>query len=263
KLLSDMALKVTNIRVGNRSRAGGFAQHYGFPTRYVDLTSDPTVALHFAASTTNERPPKQRVVWRLDLQGIDKKTYVEGGCRCEPLRRRSGTPDCSTPRTALFHPRATPAGLGDLSANRRIPLQSSALVAPLAPCEEVHRRLSGRRSVSTPGSRKRRGRPLCTLATRDRKGAQGRSGRRTSASIGGLDLRQNPLVRVDARRRVLRWDGPWHVGALLFPRLKRRSRTVGTIVRIARQSSRHSYGGRSGCPRASCSASRAGAYQTP
>src|SRR5215813_1477506 len=78
KLLSDMALKVTNIRVGNRSRAGGFAQHYGFPTRYVDQTSDPTVALHFAASTTNERPPKQRVVWRLDLQGIDKKTYVEG-----------------------------------------------------------------------------------------------------------------------------------------------------------------------------------------
>jgi FRG domain len=78
KLLSDMALNVTNIRVGNRSRAGGFAQHYGFPTRYVDLTSDPTVALHFAASTTNERPPKKRVVWRLDLQGIDKKTYVEG-----------------------------------------------------------------------------------------------------------------------------------------------------------------------------------------
>ena len=73
--LTEMASQVTNQRIGDPFRAIGWPQHYGFPTYYLDLTSDPAVALHFAASPGDDPPPKKRVVFRIDLEAIERKVY--------------------------------------------------------------------------------------------------------------------------------------------------------------------------------------------
>jgi hypothetical protein len=47
--LTSMASWCWRLRHGDSFRSIGWPQHYGFPTHVLDLTSDPLVALHFAA----------------------------------------------------------------------------------------------------------------------------------------------------------------------------------------------------------------------
>jgi len=77
--LTSMAQSAWNFRLADRFRAFAWPQHYGFPTDYLDLTTDPGVALHFAAlSSTNPDPP-ERAVYRIDLKAIIDKVYAPGG----------------------------------------------------------------------------------------------------------------------------------------------------------------------------------------
>lgn len=82
--LSDLACTAWNVRTADRFRAMGWPQHYGFPTACLDLTSDPTVALCFAASCGTDPPPRKRTVFRIDLEGIESKIYGPAG-RQTPL----------------------------------------------------------------------------------------------------------------------------------------------------------------------------------
>jgi hypothetical protein len=77
--LTDMASENINSRIADPFRAVGWPQHYSFPTVYLDLTSDPAVALHFAASSGGDPPPKKRVVFRIDLEAIERKIYRPAG----------------------------------------------------------------------------------------------------------------------------------------------------------------------------------------
>ena len=77
--LTQMATEVTNGRIADQFRAVGWPQHYGFPTAYLDLTSDPSVALHFAASADTDPPPQKRVLYRIDLEAIERKVYGLAG----------------------------------------------------------------------------------------------------------------------------------------------------------------------------------------
>jgi hypothetical protein len=77
--LTELAAQVTNWRIDDRLRSMGFAQHYGFPTYFVDFTSELGVALHFAAMTADEPGPSKRVVFRLDLEAAVPKLYPGGG----------------------------------------------------------------------------------------------------------------------------------------------------------------------------------------
>jgi hypothetical protein len=77
--LTDMAMWASNLRLADTGRALGWPQHYGFPTYYTDLTSDPSVALHFAAFAPGKPGPPQRAVYRIDLEAIVHKVYAPGG----------------------------------------------------------------------------------------------------------------------------------------------------------------------------------------
>ena len=77
--LTSMASWVWRLRMGDAFRAVGWPQHYGFPTAALDLTSDPAVALHFAADTREQPPPGLRVIYRLDLEAIEPKIYAPDG----------------------------------------------------------------------------------------------------------------------------------------------------------------------------------------
>lgn len=77
--LTSMASWVWRLREGDAFRSVGWPQHYGFPTEALDLTSDPAVALHFAADTSKHPPPSVRVVYRLDLEAIEPKVYAPRG----------------------------------------------------------------------------------------------------------------------------------------------------------------------------------------
>jgi hypothetical protein len=77
--LTSMASWVWRLRMGDAFRAVGWPQHYGFPTAALDLTSDPAVALHFAADTREQPRPGLRVVHRLDLEAIEPKIYAPEG----------------------------------------------------------------------------------------------------------------------------------------------------------------------------------------
>lgn len=74
-----MASWVWRLRQGDAFRAVGWPQHYGFPTAALDLTSNPAVALHFAADTREHPPPGLRVVYRVDLEAIEPKIYGPEG----------------------------------------------------------------------------------------------------------------------------------------------------------------------------------------
>ena len=74
--LTSMASWCWRIRHGDPFRSIGWPQHYGFPTHVLDLTSDPRVALHFAA---DGGAAGTRVVYRIDLEAIESKIYGPGG----------------------------------------------------------------------------------------------------------------------------------------------------------------------------------------
>lgn len=77
--LTSMASWVWRLREGEAFRAVGFPQHYGFPTSALDLTSDPVVALHFAADTRERPASRLRVVYRVDLEAIVPMVYAPEG----------------------------------------------------------------------------------------------------------------------------------------------------------------------------------------
>ena len=79
--LTELATVAVNVYIEDPFRAIGWPQHYGFPTYYVDLTSDPAVALHFAADAGKEASPKSRVVYRIDLEAIEDKVYSKAGAQ--------------------------------------------------------------------------------------------------------------------------------------------------------------------------------------
>jgi hypothetical protein len=78
--LSKLSMRVHTARLSkfDPQRAECWAQHYGIPTSLIDLTSDPRIALHFAADT--QRPvPSNCVVYRIDLRAIERKVYGPAG----------------------------------------------------------------------------------------------------------------------------------------------------------------------------------------
>jgi hypothetical protein len=83
--LSELSKRVHTARLPkfDPQRAECWAQHYGIPTSLIDLTSDPNVALHFAADT-DELVPSHCVVYRIDFQAIEHKVYGRAG-RPTPL----------------------------------------------------------------------------------------------------------------------------------------------------------------------------------
>ncbi len=76
KELTTMAQGVWMLRTGDRFRSLGWPQHYGFPTPFLDVTSDPSVAVHFAGATSNQEAAPVRTFYRLDLEAIDHKVYA-------------------------------------------------------------------------------------------------------------------------------------------------------------------------------------------
>ena len=82
--LTDLAAEIENRSEADRFRSLGWPQHYGLPTHLLDLTSDPMVALHFAASSSNANASTVRVVYRIDLEAIESKIYGRAG-RPTPL----------------------------------------------------------------------------------------------------------------------------------------------------------------------------------
>jgi hypothetical protein len=87
--LSELSKRVHTARLEkfDPQRAECWAQHYGIPTSLIDLTSDPKVALHFAADI-HEPVPSYCVVYRIDLQAIEHKVYRPEG-RPTPLSAAS------------------------------------------------------------------------------------------------------------------------------------------------------------------------------
>jgi FRG domain len=83
--LSELSKRVHTARLPkfDPQRAECWFQHYGIPTSLIDLTSDPNVALHFAADT-DELVPSHCVVYRIDFQAIEHKVYGRAG-RPTPL----------------------------------------------------------------------------------------------------------------------------------------------------------------------------------
>jgi len=80
--LTDMAMWVWNLRIADPFRSMGWPQHYGFPTPCLDLTSDPAVALHFAAPAPGASPqPEKAAVFRIDLEAVIDKVYGLAGRR--------------------------------------------------------------------------------------------------------------------------------------------------------------------------------------
>jgi hypothetical protein len=77
--LTDMASWCWRLRFGDPFRSIGWPQHYGFPTPVLDLTSDPLVALHFAADAREAASTEPRVVYRLDLEAILPNVYGPAG----------------------------------------------------------------------------------------------------------------------------------------------------------------------------------------
>lgn len=77
--LTKMASWCWRLRHGDPFRSIGWPQHYGFPTLVLDLTSDPLVALHFAADARNVSGTASRVVYRVDLEAIESKVYGPAG----------------------------------------------------------------------------------------------------------------------------------------------------------------------------------------
>lgn len=77
--LTSMAEAVWTLRTLDRFRSLGWPQHYGFPTHCLDVTSDPSVAVHFAGWTAGGPPAPVRTFYRLDLEAIDSKVYAVGG----------------------------------------------------------------------------------------------------------------------------------------------------------------------------------------
>src|ERR1051326_2452080 len=65
-------------------RSLGWPQHYGLPTYFLDLTSDPLVALHFAANSSVPNSSSMRVLYRIDFEAIESKVYGLAG-RPTPL----------------------------------------------------------------------------------------------------------------------------------------------------------------------------------
>jgi hypothetical protein len=82
--LTEMAADVQNEFERDRLRSLGWPQHYGLPTHYLDLTSDPLVALHFAAGSSATTESPVRVIYRIDLEAVESKVYGPGG-RPTPL----------------------------------------------------------------------------------------------------------------------------------------------------------------------------------
>jgi len=76
--LTSMAAWSWRLRHGDSLRSIGWPQHYGFPTQALDLTSDPRVALHFAADP-GAGSGDVRVVYRIDLKAIVSKVYGAAG----------------------------------------------------------------------------------------------------------------------------------------------------------------------------------------
>jgi hypothetical protein len=85
--LTKMASWCWRLRHGEPFRSIGWPQHYGFPTHVLDLTSDPLVALHFAADA-GTGSADVRVVYRIDLRAIVSKVYGLAG-RPTPLSASS------------------------------------------------------------------------------------------------------------------------------------------------------------------------------
>ncbi|HZU28782.1 MAG TPA: FRG domain-containing protein [Bryobacteraceae bacterium] len=79
--MTEMAMWVWNMRIADPFRSMGWPQHYGFPTPCLDLTSDPAVALHFAASAPNGPQPEKAAVFRIDLEAVVDKVYGFAGRR--------------------------------------------------------------------------------------------------------------------------------------------------------------------------------------
>jgi hypothetical protein len=73
--LTSMAEAAWTLRTLDRFRSLGWPQHYGMPTPYLDVTSDPSVAIHFAGWSTGSSRPPVRTLYRLDLEAIDHKVY--------------------------------------------------------------------------------------------------------------------------------------------------------------------------------------------
>jgi hypothetical protein len=77
--LTTMAEAVWTLRTLDRFRSLGWPQHYGFPTPYIDVTSDPSVAVHFAGWSTGPSRASVRTLYRIDLESIDHKVYAPDG----------------------------------------------------------------------------------------------------------------------------------------------------------------------------------------
>jgi hypothetical protein len=77
--LTNLACEIENRFQADHFRSLGWPQHYGLPTYLLDLTSDPMVALHFAASSSSAHSFPDRVVYRIDLEAIESKVYGLAG----------------------------------------------------------------------------------------------------------------------------------------------------------------------------------------
>ncbi len=67
------ASRFVNLPSSELLRWAEYAQHYGVPTRLLDWTSNPLVALYFACKTNLEKDGK---VWLLHLKNYDRMRYV-------------------------------------------------------------------------------------------------------------------------------------------------------------------------------------------
>lgn len=77
--LTGLASWCWRVRFGDPFRSIGWPQHYGFPTPVLDLTSDPLVALHFAADARASESTAPRIVYLLDLEAAVSKVYGPAG----------------------------------------------------------------------------------------------------------------------------------------------------------------------------------------
>ncbi len=87
----SLAMQVWGSRTGETLKAIGWAQHYGLPTYLLDVTHEPSVAMHFAAMPTDRSASSYRRVYRIDYErliGLVHCVYL-GGDYCIRARRQA------------------------------------------------------------------------------------------------------------------------------------------------------------------------------